>query len=369
MLYAEAFARKIQLNPTFDLVREATRAPYTDPLVTVAIRSDGSIESISFVRRSGVPQLDDAIERVVRSLERYPAFRPRWRATTTWSRSGAAGTSTWPYAFTSLEFSMADDGSTQSPTVWPLPKFHFRVTLDGVSASFSEVSGLSAETQPIEYRAGDSKTFSVLKMPGLKKVSDVTLKRGVTTNPSALIAWIQSSKLNEVQRKPVTIELIDEGRRHHHELDPEQCLSHQDHGHRPQGLGQRGGHREPGAGTRRSQHQRPMNATTAAWLTRLLVLAHAAGVLGLAAAGVYTYRLHCESFACFAIGLMWMVWAGGQALLLLLGLWGPLAQQRRLAVALACDSRPGGPGPDGRRRAGRLDPEVSRKPARPFVVS
>ena len=47
-------------------------------------------------------------------------------------------------------------------------------------------------------------------MPGLKKVSDVTLKRGVTTNPSALIAWIQSSKLNEVQRKPVTIELIDE---------------------------------------------------------------------------------------------------------------------------------------------------------------
>ncbi|MFO1225432.1 phage tail protein [Roseateles sp.] len=105
---------------------------------------------------------------------------------------------------------MADDGSTQSPTVWPLPKFHFRVTLDGVSASFSEVSGLSAETQPIEYRAGDSKTFSVLKMPGLKKVSDVTLKRGVTTNPSALIAWIQSSKLNEVQRKPVTIELIDE---------------------------------------------------------------------------------------------------------------------------------------------------------------
>ena len=76
MLYAEAFARKIQLNPTFDLVREATRAPYTDPLVTVAIRSDGSIESISFVRRSGVPQLDDAIERVVRSLERYPAFLP-----------------------------------------------------------------------------------------------------------------------------------------------------------------------------------------------------------------------------------------------------------------------------------------------------
>lgn len=81
-----------------------------------------------------------------------------------------------------------------------------------------------------------------------------------------------------------------------------------------------------------------MNAATAVWLTRLLVLAHAAGVLGLAAAGVYTYRLHCESFACFAIGLMWMVWAGGQALWLALGFWARSRAAhgtpwRRLAVA------------------------------------
>jgi hypothetical protein len=37
---------------------------------------------------------------------------------------------------------MADDGSTQSSATWPLPKFHCRVTVDGVSASVSEVSGL-----------------------------------------------------------------------------------------------------------------------------------------------------------------------------------------------------------------------------------
>jgi TonB family protein len=76
VLYAEAWARKIQLNTTFDLVRDAARRPHTPPVVTVAIRNDGSIESVSFVRSSGVPELDDAIRRVLNSLLPFPAFSP-----------------------------------------------------------------------------------------------------------------------------------------------------------------------------------------------------------------------------------------------------------------------------------------------------
>lgn len=76
VLYAEAWSRKIQLNMTFEMVREAARQPYTDPLVTVAIRSDGSVESVSFVRSSGVAALDEAIRRVVQSQTPYPAFAP-----------------------------------------------------------------------------------------------------------------------------------------------------------------------------------------------------------------------------------------------------------------------------------------------------
>jgi len=74
--YAEAWARKIQFNPTFDTVRDALKQPYTDPLVNVAIRSDGSVESVTFVRSSGVPALDDAVRRVIQSQERYAAFPP-----------------------------------------------------------------------------------------------------------------------------------------------------------------------------------------------------------------------------------------------------------------------------------------------------
>ncbi len=72
--YAEAWERKIQLNMTFDLVRDAAKQPHTNPTVTVAVRSDGSVESVTFVVSSGVPALDEAIRRVVQSQERYAAF-------------------------------------------------------------------------------------------------------------------------------------------------------------------------------------------------------------------------------------------------------------------------------------------------------
>ena len=74
--YAEALSRKIELNMTFDMVREAIKQPHTDPLVTVAVRSDGSVESITFVRPSGVPAIDEAIRRIVQSQANYQAFSP-----------------------------------------------------------------------------------------------------------------------------------------------------------------------------------------------------------------------------------------------------------------------------------------------------
>ena len=76
ILYAEAWARKIQLNTSMDMVRELAKRPHTHPLVTVAIRSDGSVESVTFVLSSGVPEIDDAIRRIVQSQVPYQAFSP-----------------------------------------------------------------------------------------------------------------------------------------------------------------------------------------------------------------------------------------------------------------------------------------------------
>ena len=74
--YAEAWARKIQFNTPVDTVRELAKRPHTNPMVTVAIRRDGSVESITFVLSSGVAEVDEAIRRIVQSLVPYQAFTP-----------------------------------------------------------------------------------------------------------------------------------------------------------------------------------------------------------------------------------------------------------------------------------------------------
>jgi phage tail-like protein len=107
---------------------------------------------------------------------------------------------------------MADDGSAQSPNIWPLPKFYFQVDGlgGGVGNYFHEVSGLDTETQIIEYRHGNSKEFSPIKMPGLKKVGNVTLKKGVFAKDNKFWAWYSTIKMNTMARQTIVIKLLDE---------------------------------------------------------------------------------------------------------------------------------------------------------------
>lgn len=105
---------------------------------------------------------------------------------------------------------MADDGSAQSTTVWPLPKFYFQVKWDSEVMSFQEVSGLDVEAEPIEYRDGDGAEFSVIKMPGTKKYGNVTLKKGVFKSDNTFWDWFSQIKMNTIKRLPVTISLLDE---------------------------------------------------------------------------------------------------------------------------------------------------------------
>jgi phage tail-like protein len=70
-----------------------------------------------------------------------------------------------------------------SPRVDPLRGYNFRVELDNTSvASFREASGLTLNTDPVDYREGTDTWLSVRKLPGLRKYSNITLKRGITAN-------------------------------------------------------------------------------------------------------------------------------------------------------------------------------------------
>jgi phage tail-like protein len=102
------------------------------------------------------------------------------------------------------------EGDKQSTNLWPIPKFRFKVEWDKAEMSFQEVSGLDVEAQPIEYRHGNSPSFSVIKMPGLKKYSDITMKKGVFKGDNKFWDWFNEIKMNTIARKPVTISLLDE---------------------------------------------------------------------------------------------------------------------------------------------------------------
>jgi phage tail-like protein len=96
-------------------------------------------------------------------------------------------------------------------TAYPLPKFHFQVKWEpGVRVGFTEVTGLDIQIEAIEYREGSSPEYSKIKMPGLHKFSNLTLKRGTIAGDSDFFKWINTTQLNTVERRDIIISLLNE---------------------------------------------------------------------------------------------------------------------------------------------------------------
>ncbi|QLQ24148.1 MAG: phage tail protein [Dechloromonas sp.] len=93
---------------------------------------------------------------------------------------------------------------------YPLAVFHFSVDWGGTRVGFSEVSGLTQEIQAIEYRDGSFPEYSSIKMPGLRKYSNITLKRGIVKSDNELFNWLSTVRLNKIERRDLTIKLLDE---------------------------------------------------------------------------------------------------------------------------------------------------------------
>lgn len=106
---------------------------------------------------------------------------------------------------------MADDGSVQSQSIWPISNYYFSVDIgDQTDLAFQEVSGLEIESKVIEYRNGNSPQFSTIKMPGMFSSGDVTLKKGVFVKDNRFWDWFNQIKMNTIARVPVVIKLLDE---------------------------------------------------------------------------------------------------------------------------------------------------------------
>jgi phage tail-like protein len=97
----------------------------------------------------------------------------------------------------------------------PYVQFNFLVDLGtgnsaGVEAGFQEISGIGMEVTVSEYRNGNHKENSVMKITGMNKSTDVTMKRGVIGSLN-LYQWLNQIRNGDQKAyRTVTIQLQNE---------------------------------------------------------------------------------------------------------------------------------------------------------------
>ncbi len=91
-----------------------------------------------------------------------------------------------------------------------LSRYHFQVQWGGTRIGFMEVSGLDIEIEAISYREGSSPEDSSRKLPGLRKYSNITLKRGIVAGDNEFFDWINTKGIGTIERRDVSISLLNE---------------------------------------------------------------------------------------------------------------------------------------------------------------
>lgn len=92
----------------------------------------------------------------------------------------------------------------------PYLNYNFRLEIDNTAvAGFSECSGLTFDTQPVEYREGTDRRLSVRQLTGMRKYSNISLKRGYTDNKE-LWNWYKNIVNGTADRRNGAIVLQDE---------------------------------------------------------------------------------------------------------------------------------------------------------------
>lgn len=103
-------------------------------------------------------------------------------------------------------------GKTQTKTDWPTVKYSFEIqySVGGKTYKFfaQEITGLSAESDPIEYKPPQPADDSTGKGPGIKKYGAVTVRKGLFKSDK--VFWDKFRELPNTVRGTITIRLLDE---------------------------------------------------------------------------------------------------------------------------------------------------------------
>ncbi|RYF90807.1 MAG: phage tail protein [Chitinophagaceae bacterium] len=89
-------------------------------------------------------------------------------------------------------------------------RYHFKVDWGGSRLGFAEVSGLDIAIEAVSFRDGNSPEDQFRKMPGLRKFSNITLKREMVRGDNEFFDWINSKQIGNIERRNITISLLND---------------------------------------------------------------------------------------------------------------------------------------------------------------
>jgi phage tail-like protein len=94
---------------------------------------------------------------------------------------------------------------------YPLPRNHFTVDWGGTRIGFEEVSGLAIDAEVLTFRDGAERQNSNVAMPGLLSYPHLVLRRTMKKSDNEFYDWINTTELNSVERRDITVSLLDAG--------------------------------------------------------------------------------------------------------------------------------------------------------------
>lgn len=114
-----------------------------------------------------------------------------------------------PSLVAALALAVIAAGSVSAAQRGELPRYRFSVEIEGLAlATFTSVSGLSVETEVLEFREGGD-TGAVRKIPGRLKYPNIVLKAGFTGD-TTLFDWaMTAARTGDVVRRTVVISMVD----------------------------------------------------------------------------------------------------------------------------------------------------------------
>lgn len=95
------------------------------------------------------------------------------------------------------------------PATHPHPSFHFSVEAGLTRIGFARVQLPCMERDVIRYREGTDKTDTVRLLPGLLRLTDCVLERGVTPPDNEFFRWLIAASLGPTERRDVSVTVLD----------------------------------------------------------------------------------------------------------------------------------------------------------------